>query len=153
MTESTLMLLLIGKLLLVSAFAWLYALGGRSDKVWRRFVGGVLFPLGVCGIAYLSHSFSVLMLLACLSYPFALSQGYGGDSLAEKFKRRSLYGVLLGLASLPFFLVTGNWILGVLQIFLAVICSLVLGIVNPTNAVDEEALIASGSVLLVPFMV
>lgn len=143
------------KLLLVVAFATFYWIGGRTGpgKVWRRYVGGLLFPLAVIGISLIANTFHWLFLLSILAYPVALSMGYGGEGVWEKIRLRSIYGLLLGSCGLFFAIPMHAWVLGFYQIVLAIMSSVILGTVNPTDAAEEEALIATMSVIMVPFMV
>lgn len=152
MSEFTIGWLASAKLLWVVLFSTLYWIGGRRWKVIRRFGGGFLFPLGVCGFALVEQTFRLWMLLGLVTYPLALVfVGYGADTLGEKALRRAAYGLCLGLAALPF--VVGTWSLWGAQVLLAMIASVFLGLNNPVHAAEEETLIAALGVILVPFLV
>ena len=152
MSEYTVGWLGTAKLLLIVAFATLYWHGGRKHKFLRRFVGGAAFPAGVVALALVSGTFRWWHTIAFLSYPTALILGYGGDTLGKKIARRLLYGTVLGLASLPFALPQAFDLLTV-QIALAITASIGLGVTSRIPAAEEEALIATFAVILVPFMV
>lgn len=139
------------RLLIVVVFATLYWLGGRHQKGWRRWGGGLWLAGSTIALSLVAHQFYWHFLLALLAYPFALSLGYGGTSWGQKLLKRTGYGLVLGGASaifgFPF------WNLIGLQVLLAVASSVLLGLTNPVDAAEEEALIAVCSVVIVPFMV
>jgi hypothetical protein len=104
-------------------------------------------------IALLNHNFKWLPFISVLGMPIALSMGYGGDTLGKKIVKRALYGLLFGSCGFAFGLLYGNPILAFSQLVLAIVVSIVFGVLNPVAAVNEEALVALLSVCLVPFMV
>ena len=139
------------KLLLVVVFSTCYWLGGRRHKWIRRYVGGILFPAGVIAFAVMAGRFAWWQLAALFTFPAALSLGYGADSLWPKAYRRGLYGFALAMAGLP--LALSAWPVFAAQVVLAVGASVYLGLLNPVDAAEEEALIATLSVVLVVFYV
>lgn len=136
----------------ISFFTMCYIIGGRDFKWVRRFLGGIGFSSLVTVNAILIGSFHWILLTLFILMPLGLSLGYGEDSKLGKFWPRFLYGLyfaILGLV-LGYFL---NLTLGIFQFFLALITTVVLGTRNPVHAVYEEALIALGLTLTIPFMI
>ena len=156
MSEATQLIISTLKFVLLVLYSFLYTLGGRAGtpKWLRRYLGSILFGLGIIALSYWQGTFNYFYFLYIPLLIFALCQGYGGDSLSEKIKRRLKYGLIIGLSCLPFAIINGAWILFGLQVGLAVCASVLLGVWNPlTSAVEEENLIAIASVLFTPFMV
>lgn len=155
MSEWTIGWLATAKLLLIVAFATLYWVGGRRRKWIRRIAGGLLISAGTIGFAFAFGTFSSWHLLAIVAYPAALSLGYGGSTTPAKLRRRLLYGVAVGACAFLFALPLGfkATLAAAFQLGLAIQASVALGLLNPFEAAEEEAVIATASVLLVPFIV
>ena len=152
MSEWAFVWLVLFKMLVLTAFVFCYAAGGRRRKFLRRFVGGLVLAAG-CVLAFLwAGTFRWYLLPVLGLYVPALCMGYGGETPWAKVARRFVYGAFLGLIGLGTSIALGSLILGLFQLALAVSASLVLGLINPVRAVDEEAAIALLSVALVPFM-
>lgn len=141
------------KVFLVALFAILYCIGGRRQKLWRRWVGGGVLGVGLNGFALWAGVWNVAYLLLIPAYIAALHLGYGGVRTSSKLYRRVVYGMGLGSCALLVSLLTGQVGLGGFQLLLAVGASVYLGVLNPVRATDEETLIAAFSVLVVPFMI
>jgi hypothetical protein len=152
MPESTLVWVSVLKLLLIVAFALCYILGGRSGKWRRRWVGGLGLAAGLNLLAAYQDAWSGWLLLLFGTLVLALSLGYGGTTRTQKITRRLIYGLALGLASLPLALASGLWVAWGFQALLALVASLWLGLANPIKAVEEETLIATLSVVVTPFL-
>ena len=140
---------------ILTVFIACYVAGGRQKKWVRRFIGGAWLAV-TCAI--LSQSFG-WHLLPLAGYPAALTLGYGGDDLITKLWRRGLYGLALGFLGLTVGILAGLWAYGLIQAVLALLASIILGVLNPgktprteEDAVREEGLIALFSVAIVPFM-
>jgi len=155
MTEWTIGWLATAKLLLIVSFATLYWIGGRKRKWIRRVAGGLLISVGTIGFAAAMGTFSPWHLLAVAVYPGALTLGYGGSTTPVKLRRRLLFGAAVGACAFTFALPLGlkATLAAAFQIALAIQASVVLGLLNPFEAAEEEAVIATASVLLVPFIV
>lgn len=155
MTEWTIGWLATARLLLIVAFATLYWIGGRKRKWIRRIAGGLLISVGTIGFTVLLHTFNPWHLLAIPAYPGALTLGYGGSTTPVKLRRRLIFGVAVGACSLIFALPLGlkATLAAIFQIVLAIQGSVVLGLLNPFKAAEEEVVIATLSVALVPFIV
>ena len=82
-----------------------------------------------------------------------MSLGYGGDDIKIKLKRRLIYSIALGLIGIWIVLFSGKWIVLGVQLLFSVLASLIFGLLNPTKAVEEEAIICTVSIFLVPFMI
>lgn len=135
----------------LSAFGYLYAAGGRHGKALRRYAGSSVFVVACLSLAATSGVFSWWMFLAWPCLAAALCMGYGADTLPSKIKRRALYGLAVGAASIPFLLPMGLWNVVLFQIGLAVAASVFYGVTNPTSAVGEESQIAVLMVACWPF--
>ncbi len=150
--ETREMLQLIVSLATLFAFAYCYAAGGRHDKWIRRYVGSALLMAGCHFLAITSNCWSPWMILSSITFPFALSVGYGADSVPDKLRKRAIYGLAVGAASAPFLMPIGLWHALFFQIGLAVGSSVYLGVTNPTSAVGEEGSLSVLMVAIVPFM-
>ena len=123
----------------LSLASLLYAIGGRSQKLWRR--------LG--GAAMLAAVVNTLLLWRGMWDPWALcvfpllfigfSMGYGADTMWMKVTRRTIYAFgVLSAGLLLAFLYGGNawWIL-VPHVGVG-LWSVWLGVKNPVEAAFEE---------------
>ena len=156
MSEITLQILALAKLLSAVIFAGLYALGGMAgiSKGARRFGGVIWIGLAISIISFWQRTFSAMYLLYPLLLLGALHLGYGAEKVLEKLRRRAIYGLALGVASLPIALKTGNWIMFASNMVLCVGASITFGVFNPLrNARDEETIIGALSIVLPMFMV
>jgi hypothetical protein len=152
MSEWTLVWLVPIRIMIIAIFAFFYAVGGRGPKYVRRFVGAGWMIMACLLLSALTQSFS-WKLITLGSLLGGLSMGYGGDTMEEKILRRLLFGVVVGGCGLLIGFSSGHLLLGLFQLIMAVLTSLFMGLINPTDAVDEEAIIASLSVFVIPFMV
>lgn len=153
MSEWVLVWLIPVRLLAVGTFVTCYVMGGRKKKYIRRYAGPAIFGIILAGIALYTRSFNPFLLLVPPAYMGALCLGYGGDSFSVKLFRRIFYGLALGSCGLFAGWITGHLFLGLVQFFLALIISPLLGLSGKEPAVSEEAEIAMLSIGLVPFMV
>lgn len=151
MTEWQQVGLVLHGLLLLVAFALCYLIGGRQGKWVRRFVGGLVFPVGCILLAQRGGTFQGFMWSSLVAYPVALSMGYGGETIGEKLRRRARYGLGLGAAGLCLLVPAGHLVIGLWQVALAVLASVGYGTTNPIPAVAEEGQIAILSTCLIPF--
>ena len=134
-----------------SLISWV---GGRpGGRIWKRLIAPISFSLLTILLSILSHKFSWWYLLLFPSYLISCTLGYGGSSLWTKLLRRSLWSLVRTTASLIIAIVVGTWTLFVLQLITGLIVTLVMGILNPIKASQEEGLINFSSVLFVPYMV
>ena len=153
MSEWSLTLLVPLRILIVGIFTFCYVIGGRDGKWMRRIVGPVALALSCILISIYTGSFTWWLVPAFLPLLISIRFGYGGDTVAEKVFRRSLYGFAMGVTALTVGLATNHFELGAFQFSLALLASLYLGTRNPVNAVGEEALIGGLSVFCIPFMI
>ena len=154
MSEWTIGWLATARMLFIAAFATLYWIGGRKNKWIRRIAGGLFVSISAIGFSVALGTFHLLYLLAIPAYPAALTLGYGGSTAPVKLRRRFLFGAAVGVCSFIFAVPLGLkavWA-AVFQMALAIQGSIVLGLLNPFEAAEEEAVIATLSVLLVPFI-
>lgn len=132
--------------------------GGRDKsplfrpRIWRRFLAPVILGFG---LSCLSNNVTYVISLPLYIGAMYLTK-YGGDTPWEKIRGRALSGLVVGVASLPIALFAKSYVLGCLQIALAVLAHLLLGIKNPFpekyKAEIEEFTISFLTVVLVPFM-
>lgn len=153
MNENQLVLSVIPRLLLIVTFVMCYILGGRSKKWVRRWLGGSLFGIGVLWLAIVSKTYSHFLLPIIALYPASLTLPYGSSVTWKKVFLRAIYGLAVGGVGLYVAIITQSFSLGIFHIAISISSSIWLGIVNPTEAVYEETLIATLLVLCVPFMV
>jgi hypothetical protein len=154
LSENTLQLIAGLKLVWVACFAILYGFGGISNKWLRRFVGPFWMGLGVYGFSTWTGSFHPWYLAYPLLLAISLHLGYGGDSIGKKLRKRSIYGLALGVSALP--LCFGNylWLLFGFHVVLCVAVSVILGVFNPAKtARNEETLIAALSTIIVLYLI
>ena len=152
MSENLLQLIAFLKLILVAGFALLYGMGGISGKWKRRIIAPILYTLGLIGFSLWTGSFSWWYLLCAPLLYGALSIGYGGDSLSEKLIKRSRYGLVCAIASLPVLIVNGAWTLIPLHILVCVAVSTVAGVWNQTSSARSEETLIAASIVLIPLM-
>lgn len=143
MSEQALAWVAIGKLLWVVGFAALYSFAGMKGKWKRRIVAPFYLTGGLIGFSLLEHCFSWLFLLFPILLYASLSLGYGADRTSAKIKRRFIYGLCVGFASVPVAIGTGNYFLFALHVFVCCLFSVLLGVWNPTSARQEETLIGA----------
>lgn len=152
MSEWWLFALVLVRLALLAWFVGWYTYGGRRHSWTRGYLGGLGFGLGLAVLAAAEGRWHWGALLLPAAYPAALSLGYGASSFWMKLMRRSVYGLALGACGLWAGWIGGHVVLGAAQMVLAVAASAYLGLRNPLPAVYEEAIIATASVVLVPFL-
>lgn len=152
MSEWWRVVLVFFKLQFIVAFAMLYVMGGRKHKWLRRWVGGTVLALSVLIFGAIHNSLNWGVILSTPLIYVGLALGYGGDHFWEKFLRRAFYGLMFSLPAFAISISIGRPMLGLFQIALSVLCSLYLGLINPTEAVDEEAFLAVLSSLCYPFL-
>lgn len=125
------------------AYAFLYALGGRNQKLWRRAgapLAFIAFMLFVTPISWKTMS------LIALSFP--LWFGYGRKDI-----RRVIYALISGVIGAGICAVYGNYWMAGFQFLITVGSTIFLGLINPISAVHEEFLIALLSVSVVAFVI
>lgn len=154
MSEYTLQFIAFGKILWVAVFSLLYGLGGVSNKWIRRYIGPAWMTLGVFVFSKITNSFHFWYLAYGILLMGALHLGYGGDDVGTKIRKRSIYGLALGISAAPLLIGNANYILFGCHLGLCCFVSIVFGVFNPTrNAREEEGLIAFLSTLLVLFLI
>ena len=137
--------------LVFSIITWI---GGRPNgRIWKRLIAPVSFCLLTIGLSLISHKFSWWNFILIPSYLISCTIGYGGSSLWTKLLRRSLWSLVRTASCLILAIVAGAWTLFILQLVISLIATLVIGILNPLKASQEEGLINFLSVVLVPYMV
>lgn len=155
MNEISLQIIAFLKLLWVAVFSLLYGLGGMSGKWKRRFIAPVWMMLGVFIFSKWTFNWSYWYLIYLPLLIASLHIGYGGtDNVWIKIRKRSLYGLALGIAPASLAILNTAWAMWGLHIVLCVAFSVLLGVWNITkNARSEETLIATASTLLPLFFI
>jgi len=152
MSEATLQIIAILKVLLVAGFAALYGYGGMSGKWKRRFIAPVLLGLGIVGFTLWTQSFDWRLLL-CVPLLFgSLSLGYGARTTAEKIKKRAIAGGAVACSFVPLFWVTGAWSLLLLHIAVCTATSVVAGVWNQTSSARTEEILIGATYALIPLL-
>ena len=150
MTETTLQIINSLKILAIGGFATLYGLGGMSGKWKRRIIGSVVYTAGIVGFSLWTGSFSFWYLLCAPLLYASLTVGYGAVLMIDKVIRRSRYGLLCALASLPIFIVQQAWTLLALHLLICVATSVVAGVWNQTSSARAEETLIASAIVLVP---
>lgn len=154
--------LCVGFLALIPSlvYAFAYALGGRDKspvvrpRIWKRIIAPMLYSALVIILGLSLGHFKLLMLL--FPATFLISHyllKYGGETTWAKLSGRFLAGLTIGLSSLPIAMSAGAYGLFVIQVLVACLAHMVLGLTNPVKAPQEELLISFLTVIFVPFMV
>lgn len=138
MTEGTLQWIQFCKLIGLSCFAMLYALGGMSGKWKRRFVAPFLITAVLCGLSYWSGTFNWWLIGWFPLLSASLHLGYGADLFWDKMRRRAIYGLALGIAALPVAIGTQAWGLLGLHMVICVLTTVSLGVFNITSSARAE---------------
>ncbi len=125
------------------AFAFLYSLGGRSNKWLRRYLGTFILTLTMCGLAYWRGIFHWSLLLVWPILIIGTSKGYSGTSLSEKIIKRTLCALSILASGVPFLVLYGSncWWVAIPHVGVGLF-SIYLGVKNPVEAAFEEFWIA-----------
>jgi hypothetical protein len=115
-------------------------------------LGPVLFFFGLLILGAFLGTFNMFFMAPCIGLSFAVSLGYGADSLTNKLWKRLICGVMVGACGLAAGLIADETVLGIAQMLLSISASILIGSFNPVKAPVEEALIATLSTVLIPFM-
>lgn len=129
------------KIVYVAIFALLYGLGGIRHKEIRRWAGSFFLTVGIVVFSLWLKTYNMWLLGYWPLLASALSIGYGADDLKTKLIKRSRYGAACGFASIPIAIVTGQWVMFALHIFLCVFISTLWGTLNMKDARHEETAI------------
>jgi len=122
----------------VIVYAFLYALGGRSQKLFRRILAPVIFSailLFVTGIKWECLAFLVLI------PPLWL--GYGGG----EYEARVVYALINAFAVGFVCFIFGSNGMAIFSFLLTAFSTIYLGVLNPVTATREEFLIGALSVI------
>lgn len=121
-----------------------YAIGGRTAKWVRRFIGPILFVVSNALLMLLFGSFSFKILVFLILIP-VLTLPYSTDD------ERIIYVLCLTVAVMVCGLVFWSPV-GILQALITFAVGMFFVIGHPIKAVQEEGMIAFSSVFLIPFM-
>lgn len=128
----------------VIAYAFLYGLGGYSNKLFRRLLSPIVFIAIMLFLRPISwESLSLLALIP------VLWMGYGGG----EYETRVVYAVISGLVGFLICFVHGSNGMAIFQFLLTVFSTCYLGVLNPVVARREEFLIGALSVIGIAFTV
>lgn len=141
------------KLVVISLFALFYGLGGMDGKWKRRFVAPAIYILALIVFSLVQKTFSFYYLICLPLMIGGLCLGYGAENTGMKIFKRILCGVAISLAFLPVAIINHSWVLYPLHCILSTSFPVLLGVLNPVQAREEESLIATSYVLLPIFMI
>lgn len=154
MSETTLQIVAVCKLLCACGFGLLYGLGGMVNKAIRRYAGPAWIAGGITLFSLWTGSFKPWYLAYPLLLMGALHMGYGADDTGHKIIRRALAGLAVGCSSIPLLFPVFNWGLFILHLVMCVGISVSLGVWNITrNARNEETCIGFVYAFLPMFMI
>lgn len=152
MSESTLQLIAFLKLIVVAICGLLYGLGGMKGKWKRRYVMPCVFGVAVAGFTLWTNTFNALCLLSVPLLFGALSIGYGGNTTAEKIKKRAIAGASAAVCFTPLFIVSGAWTMLLLHILVCTATSIVAGTWNQTSSARTEESLIGAMYVLIPLL-
>lgn len=131
-------------ILLVIYFIFCYAVGGQGPKWIRRFLGPIIFGLGVMTVSALRGHLSIVTVLASAWYcPSLIIFRYGvnDNDTRKKVFLRMVYGASLGAAGFLIGVSGGHIGLGVLQFITATAGSAFFGLVNPFSRLGDKGVV------------
>lgn len=128
----------------VIVYSFLYSLGGRSQKLWRRLAAPILFSIILLFITGIKWECLIFLILIP-----PLWFGYGGG----EYEHRAVYALIHAVAGAFVCAIFGSNGMAVFQFFLTVYSTIYLGVLNPVTATREEFLIGILSVVGIAFTV
>ena len=136
--------------------SWLWSIGGRGNKFWRRFISTAIITTTVNIVSIAMHVWH-WWLLAMYVALMGVSLGYGADSTLEKIWRRLLFAFVVTIGGLLFaFTYGGNaWLIYAMHSAIGLF-TVFLGVTNPLYAPAEEffvALLLYLGFIMYPFIV
>ena len=154
MDEPTLAVMAFVKLVCVAMFAFLYARGGMTWKIWRRYVAPFVYGLALAGLTLWRGTFSWLILLTPAMLCGALHLGYGAEEISDKVTKRATYAAATAFSAVPLAVAGGTAPLWALHLCVSLAVIISLGVFNITkSAREEETCIGAVIVFLPLFMV
>lgn len=144
--------------LIFSLLSWF---GGRDKnylgiraRIWKRWIAPIFFSVSVVCLSLVTGTFKWWFTLSIPAYAISTYIGYGGSTLWIKILRRTLWTIFRVMCALTLFNPSPRWIsLFLVQLGVALLTTLIIGIKNPVAAAQEEGIINFSSVMFVPFMV
>jgi hypothetical protein len=153
MSELTLQIISILKILAIGVFAGLYGFGGMSGKWKRRIIAPLTFIGGIMGFSIWTQSFTWSLLYSVPILFASLTIGYGATFLKDKIRKRAMAGLANAVASISMFWVTGAWTLFALHIAVVTATSVVAGVWNQTSSARSEETLIGASIVTIPYFV
>jgi len=144
----------VGLGLVIASF--LYALGGRHNKLWRRLGSALVLSLTVIIATIFKSLWDIRLLIIFPLLFIGFSVGYGAEHLSFKLLRRTIYALGVSLSGGIFI-----WILGSKALFILIphigvgLWSVYLGVKNPIDAPAEEffvCLLLNAGLCMYPFL-
>ena len=146
MSEFELQMICGIKLLLIAVYAFLYGYGGMKNKLIRRALASFIL---VAGFMYTCVLQGILNWYFMSWWPLlwmATSLGYGADSMNEKIKKRTIYGLACGFSPVVIAALTQQYTMFAIHIVLCVAFSVLFGArpaeITELQAREEETIIA-----------
>ena len=153
MSETTLQWIQFLKLILLAFYSLLYGFGGMNGKWKRRYVAPFILTAGIVGLSIWSEMFSYWYLGYFALLSAALHIGYGSSDFWVKVRKRTLYGLALGVSALPIAIGTGAWSLFGLHCGICIVVCVALGVFNITSSARaEETVMAAATAMMPLFM-
>jgi len=154
MTEATLQLLAVYKILIASMCALLYGFGGMGGTAIRRYLMPVMLAVNICILTYILGSFSVWYLLYPVLLCAALHLPYGANTFKKKVCLRTIFGLAVAFSAIIIPIVSGRWGLFLFHVPFVVLSNIIFGVFNPfSSARDEESALGFFDTIIPIFMV
>ena len=155
MSETVLQVIASCKFVAIGVYALLYGLGGIDGKWKRRVLGALVYTGAIIGFSLLEGSFNWWYLMCAPILFGSTSIGYGAEDneVGKKVFKRFYCGLAYSCVGLPLALINEAWVLFILHTVLCIGTSVLLGVLNPTHARNEETLIGTAISLLPIYMI
>ena len=153
MTELTLQLLAVYKILIAGMCASLYGFGGMVGTAIRRYLMPVMLAVNICILTYILGSFSVWYLLYPILLGASLHLPYGAKTLGKKIWLRTIFGLAVAFSAIIIPIISGKWVLFLLHVPFVVLSNIIFGVFNPfSSARDEESALGFFDTIIPIFM-
>ena len=144
MSEYTILYTAFGSLIGLAFASLCYALGGRSGKWKRRFVGSLILATTVGVSSAVMGKWNPRLIVIYPALAAGFSMGYGGEGALRKILRRTIYAMGILASGAIFFLTIGPHALWILIPHAGIgAWSIYLGVKNPMHAASEEVFICA----------
>lgn len=154
MNEWTLQILAFSKLIVASCCAFLYGIGGMTDKAIRRYLVPILLAIFIWIFSSIETTRNYLYFIYPLLLCGAFHLGYGGNDTLTKIKKRFIYGLACGISAITIPIFINLWLLYWVHLALCILLTIIFGVWNPfKSARDEETCLGFFYVVIPLFMI